>query len=489
MNKSLVCRVLVPLSNRSYASISTGYAVKQGVVLLSRHALLHEDRDSSLAIKLIWDEWKDALGKPCEIEAEQGSEIFVSEQEHLKSDIALLKCQTPPHAPINCCPLFPERFTSNLSWEAYGFPKVKQIQAGDLSYEATTVLGHTKSSNHNGCIELYAKDDFSDRNLWAGISGAAIFHDTYLIGVITSNWLEHKNSLEGYSLAYHVRQCQLFAKTLELTTEDDTPTYLPLFEPILVKVPNLAKQLDAQSSIKSADLYRRLVAVSVGEFFQKLLSCRQTGGCPKTLGELATVLLPQFVAPEIVNYVRDQTNAHVLPVPYSRGVVIESLMARVDRRVVAIDHYANNRFTAKYALSWAAETAERTEDRVRETMQDMDARYGGDLLELHTKQLYKKTKPSDVPDSQGDRDQMERRVKRLLQSANKRNAPRHYLVHDDFMFGSFDAAQQYYTLLKMKYPECIVLKPTSDEDLIHQELDDYFDAEQVLAPYINGETN
>jgi|GEM_PF-6212726 len=89
MNKSLVCRVLVPLSNRSYASISTGYAVKQGVVLLSRHALLHEDRDSSLAIKLIWDEWKDALGKPCEIEAEQGSEIFVSEQEHLKSDIAL----------------------------------------------------------------------------------------------------------------------------------------------------------------------------------------------------------------------------------------------------------------------------------------------------------------------------------------------------------------------------------------------------------------
>lgn len=393
MNKSLVCRVLVPILNRSYPSISTGYAVKQGVVLLARHALLHELRDPALPIQLVWDEWLDAEGKPCKIDAEQGSEYFIPKEQDAKADIALLKCATPPQTPIQCCLLLPEYFPSFMSWEVCGFPRFKQAHDKDVAYEATTVIGKTKSSNSNGVVELSCGDDLSDRDQWAGVSGAAVFRDSYLLGVITSNWLEHKNTLEGYSLAYHVKKYPAFAELLGITTEDDTPSYLKLLEPILHKAPNLAQQLTEQINAKPKDCYQRLVSVSVGEFFQKLLGCRNKGSCPKALGELATVMLPQFVATNVVSEVRKQAQMSVVSVPYARGVVIESLMARVDQRVLAIDQYANNRFVAHYALSCAAETAERTDDRLRETMQDLDYRQGGDLFALHTQQLYKKPSP------------------------------------------------------------------------------------------------
>lgn len=487
MDKSLVCRVLVPILNRSYPSISTGYAVKQGVVLLARHALLHELRNPNLPVQLVWDEWLDAEGEPCKIDAEQGSESFIPQEQDVKADIALLKCTTPPQTTVQCCPLLPESFPSFMGWEAYGFPRFKQSHNEDVAYDATTVIGKTKSSNSNGVVELSCSDDLSDRDQWAGVSGAAVFRGIYLLGVITSNWLEHENALEGYSLAYHVKKYPAFAELLGIATEDDMPSYLKLLEPILHKTPKLAEQLTGQISTKPVDCYQQLVSVSVGEFFQTLLDCRDKGSCPKTLGELASVMLPQFVAPNVVSYVRVQACVSVVSVPYARGLVIESLMARVDRRCLAIDQYANGKFIAHYALSCAAETAERTDDRLRETMQDLDYRQGGDLLALHTQQLYKKTKPSDLPDKQGDMAQMERRVKRLLQAASKRNAPKHYLVHEPTLFTTDQEAQQYYVRFKQQYPECVVIKPTENEELIEQELDDYFDAETILTPYLNGD--
>ena len=263
MNKSLVCRVLVPRVGGRRPAVSTGYAVKKGIAMLSRHALLDENRDNNKPVTLRWEQCKDKDGKVFEREIESGVH-FPKNDNH---DLALVECETPDETPASLGFLAPLNFAQGTAWETYGYPKSQQ-QCGELDYPATTVGGTTTSSNKNGKIELDSTTKMKHPEEWAGISGAPIFFGSFLAGIIVEKPDPHKHRLEGISLAHVIRENPGLAELLSIPQEDEK--YLARALEIL-KDESIFACLKTRFSVSGNDekqMYGCLVSRPVGEFLE-----------------------------------------------------------------------------------------------------------------------------------------------------------------------------------------------------------------------------
>ena len=475
MNKSLVCRVLVPRTGERRPAVSTGYAIKKEMVMLSRHALLEEHRDENEPVILRWEDLKDKDGKVFEREINPDGAHFPKNGNH---DLALVECETPYAAPESLGFLAPLSFPQGRVWETYGYPKSQQ-QDDETDYAATTVGGTTTSYNENGKIELDSTTEMKPPEEWAGISGAPIFFGQFLAGVIVEKPMPHAHRLEGISLAYLIQENPEFAELLSIPEEGDK--YLNKALEILKDESVFAclKRRFADAGNDEKQMYGCLVSRPVGQFLEEIVELqKQNPAQRQSLSNLVFALLPHFIDPVAVRQGRQRIDAEILPVSHVKPQPIEAYMAKIDQRAIAIDVLTDDQFMATYALPAAPESGDSDEQKVHATTQDLYQTLGGDLLQIplvqrQTNRLLKKTGIAGLP--QGlTHEQKKALINQRLNQDRKSNKPRYYLVASNDEFEDDDLAKRYYEDFKRLYPNCAVIMPSGDFEQLLQDDEDYY---------------
>jgi hypothetical protein len=181
MNKDLIVEIFVPIegSDGYEGCIATGYPIARDRILTARHPLYPDDgpaRDPSHPIEVRW-RCPDADG--------DWQPVRAIAWENARWDLALLDCPLPPRVAAN--PGFPCESPPDdgMRWTSVGFPRV----AGRRNdrREPFNMQGHVYSAL-TGAERFAVSEEAgpSREDAWKGASGAPVFVDWRILGVIVS---------------------------------------------------------------------------------------------------------------------------------------------------------------------------------------------------------------------------------------------------------------------------------------------------------------
>lgn len=178
MKPEFCAEIRRPLKNSSKLRFSSGYAIGTNLVLTCSHGLHHENVDESAEITITWRNAKGESLDPVNIKPED----ICWENKDL--DVALVRC------PYMDEQLLPQQILS------FSYPKAKKAwESGGYLARLEDVEGERKFMNPRGEIpknfkkadnlELWCEmGHVENADLWAGFSGAPVFVDGKIIGVV-----------------------------------------------------------------------------------------------------------------------------------------------------------------------------------------------------------------------------------------------------------------------------------------------------------------
>lgn len=493
MNKTLVCRVLLPRKDREHPSVSTGYALKKGVVMLSRHALQHEQRNRDKPVILLWD---NRPNHPDDVFDSEVEEEFYTEDSSY--DLALVTCKTPGNTPENFSYLGRTDFPAGAQWESFGYPKVEQ-QDCESDYAPTSVGGRLCSPNISGLIELDSNTKVSPPSNWAGISGSPIFMGAFLLGCISDTNDYHEKRLKGVSLPFVLARCAVFRKLLNMDTPKED-VYLPLALPLLKKIEvlQLFRSLGEITAHSPEDIYSELLSLPVIKFLACIVDLQDQARAGNdnetvvTLSNLAFILMPHYLDASVIANLHDQLDNEVVSLPYSHLACAEMAMAQLEQRVIAIDTYSKDVFLAKFSLPYPPESGKDIKDSLKDLSADLSNRFAGDTQSLLSLSIQTKKIVEDFGTAHLSRRLTANEEVPYAQLALKRHVskkkPRYYLLCDNEKLGGDENAAFYYKEFKKIYPQCVVLSPSTDIETMFQETEEYSDLLHALSPYLDNQT-
>jgi len=488
MDKSLVCRVLVPKKGKDKLSVSTGIAVKKGVVLMSKHAL--DDWDKSKSVCFQWDINNHGLEKNLSFESKSDKTLFIGEtNDQFDIDVALISTDTPPSTPLRAWMLTNTKHKGTPGCEVYGYPKKG---AKNTHYPATSFLADLCSANQNGKLELDSKTNINPPQGWKGISGAPIYTGTILRGIVIELQKAHEKRLEGITLDKLLREDKIFSEALGFSQSDEENTnnfaasigLLKTKDKKLLKLINDSLKSTKDISFETAEeLCNYLVAIPITELL-KLLSEVQSpyhksnSGIGTEIGKLTSALLPSFAdsgsASHIEQSIGDST-APIIVIPYVIPISAEMLMAKVDKRPLEIQSYTKDQFIAKFGLIMPPESGEDIEQQVKDITDDYYQYFGGDkrqqlIAKKVTHHLFDELiAKSDLPDEGVSEKEKIAFVQDEFEYRREEGKPTHYVILKPNHFGGEEGMQVFASMLKETYPQYAVLSFSSSKQLLREE--------------------
>lgn len=177
-DKDLLVALQMALPNGQFVR-STGYPVQRDLILTARHGLFHEDcQPEQCTVKLRWFHQKDELGKPIDVPR---SDIIWNNQD---LDVALIRCAFPEGL-NGWRRLSRVRPKDGAAWTSEGFPLGANTENG--MPDAFPIRGtlHDAATTANR-FDLELPENFASPEDWGGVSGAPVFVDGQIVGIIVS---------------------------------------------------------------------------------------------------------------------------------------------------------------------------------------------------------------------------------------------------------------------------------------------------------------
>ena len=202
MDSKLIAKIL-PTKEDGKRTIGTGYPIGKDLVLTARHVLFPHWDDT----KKVEVEWKDlnCLSSVTEVVFDGGEAC----------DIAVIRCQTPPQAPVSVWMLGRQTPNLNNRWDSLGYSRLgKDEDTG--SRVLVSALGEFHHPNGTHLINLTSKSDAKDKDNWKGLSGAPVFQGGMLYAVIIETPEERAECFSAIYLPHLLADNEKFRQAVGL---------------------------------------------------------------------------------------------------------------------------------------------------------------------------------------------------------------------------------------------------------------------------------
>ncbi|WP_020560739.1 serine protease [Thiofilum flexile] len=176
MDTRLIAKVL-STDKDGECSVGTGYPIAENLLITAWHVVVFAERDESIPIRL---EWPDLGYEDAEAEI-----IYAGGS--LECDIAVLKCKTPPNMQLLPSLLARRMPKEHEPWATRGYPRFSKSLDTGGKRKLSPAMGTFFPPDQN-CPKshLLSQGNPLEKGDWSGISGAPVFHEETLYGVISS---------------------------------------------------------------------------------------------------------------------------------------------------------------------------------------------------------------------------------------------------------------------------------------------------------------
>jgi hypothetical protein len=169
-------------------NFGSGYIVADGVVLTAAHVLSRAKEQPA------------RVGDPCEVMAWQGADWRWGQVVWLSADLDVAAVSCDGCAAEESVKWGYPTGSDPLSWKATGFPRASIEGEGRKPEEAFGTFALLSGGPTDLCLTITSRQANPSENGasgWAGLSGAAIFSDDYLIGIMVTDPATYTGSLVG----------------------------------------------------------------------------------------------------------------------------------------------------------------------------------------------------------------------------------------------------------------------------------------------------
>ncbi|MFZ4699462.1 MAG: hypothetical protein ACOYMG_05385 [Candidatus Methylumidiphilus sp.] len=340
MNRDLLIEIRVTKENGNF-EVSTGYPVSRNLILTSYHGLFPKGFKHDAKILIRWFYQTGELGKF--IELDRQAIVWKDEKE---LDAALLQCND---FKVNQWgSLSPIRPPHDYRWCSEGFP----YAADTAQVKGFPIAGKVHgSADSASSFHLSLDDGFKEDmdklgiavNPWGGISGAPVFVNGQIIGIIIETPTAAQSRLVATSVKALVEDVG-FREAIGYDRQSvRVDTLKNAAEACLKSSPDACQHLAqslAMSAIESNDIAKAMAGLQAPEAVirvikqahEKACECKDVNAA-STLRELALIVFPLYFDTDSVEVIRIHQGNPEIPVanPFvCTGTAAEIAMAAAD---------------------------------------------------------------------------------------------------------------------------------------------------------------
>ncbi len=220
MNAGFVAKIEVP-ALKGKCNRGTGYPIAKDLIITARHVVDFEGVDQNANIQITWPSLPDPdrPGECLKIEVKREKIVYPGDQSVSGCDVALIQCSLLPEMNDELPILLPPGMLPPETWHTKGYPDVSN-KRDDLQ-TLCSVSGRCETLRTNCILELNTNTDPVKRHKWAGLSGAPVFSDSWLVGIISDTNPEIRNQLEAVFLPYLIRKDRDFREKIGVRPQAD----------------------------------------------------------------------------------------------------------------------------------------------------------------------------------------------------------------------------------------------------------------------------
>lgn len=335
MNEEWITRIYTYQTD-GIPKVGTAYPVTETLLLTALHVVEYPNQDQTKGLEIVWAN-KLLADDLLSVDA-----IVYRGTKH-NCDIALVRCKQTPISKLEEYPKVAEFIPKEHSiYSCRGYP----IAGEDIKSEKhRQIPAHGKFAGgyKTSCFELLCNTEIKLEKNWGGLSGAPVFYNGQICGVVESRWQPVERMLYAVSLVWL------------LNKDEDFRAFLTPKIEILVDFSSAIKYLNNQEFLKNCLHHKiakenpfchrdaqSLVSVlsknPISELIQTIYDLQQEHENHlerKYLADFLRLLLPcVFNSCYISTLYKHHSNrsAKILSLPYATDISAETLMAAFDKR-------------------------------------------------------------------------------------------------------------------------------------------------------------
>ena len=498
MKPEFVARVLAPNTNGNDER-GTAYPIAENLLVTASHVVVFDQFDHNKTIELSWPSLPGADSEDClKINVDSNAVSYNGYEQKSKCDLALIHCDLPKIINQNLPRLTSIDTRPYQDWDTKGYPDVC-VERKDLNGLCSVSGKLERPGAKSPVLEMSTSTD-TEGDGWCGLSGAPMFSENQLVGIVTDTNPKIKNQMEGVSIPYLLRNDKSFKNEMGIKHEVD-----------FTKAENALKDGDAgekacialkdelpeANSVDAAILVRLLSSMPIGKIIKTVLGAQQklngqTAACAVLKKFMCSLLPGLFDIPvtERIKNAKGDADAGFIVVPYAIPTSAEMLMANSDNRaarlkVTSISKLSQDEKEIQVAgFRLAPESGGKAQTQTNDMVRDMSNSHGGSM-ELPfvdiADEFYKRAVQNKKFDSiEKDPDGL--KLAQFYSKHSKENKRSYYWIVD--LPEEQKAREQYIDLVKQfkaKLPYVTILSLQGSFDQEMQERKDYIDLPNILS--------